>query len=175
MKTRIRISIILAPVALCAVAGNLAAGTLEKIEKFFRPSERVATAAQPTIPQLALVREAGFGTIVNLREPGEYDAASEEKAAADLGFRYVSIPVKTADPRTEQLDAFLKVLADPDVYPVFIHCGSGNRVGAFWMVRRVLVDGWTSEDAEKEARRIGMKSPNLRDFALESIRARRSR
>jgi hypothetical protein len=39
------------------------------------------------------------------------------------------------------------------------------------MIRRVLVDGWTAEDAEKEARQIGMKSPNLKEFALEYIRA----
>lgn len=89
--------------------------------------------------------------------------------AKHLGLLYVSIPVKTAAPKHKQAEAFLKATHDPHMFPLFIHCGSGNRVGAFWMIRRVLVDGWTPERAEDEAKQIGMKSPNLRDFALDYI------
>jgi uncharacterized protein (TIGR01244 family) len=169
--TRVRtIASLLASVLPAALA--LGAGpTVSEIEKYFRPTERTATAAQPTIDQLSAVREEGFRTIINLREPSEHDAQAEEAAARRLGLRYVGIPVRTAAPKSEQVDAFLKVTDDPSIYPVLIHCGSGNRVGAFWMIRRVLVDGWTAEDAEKEARQIGMKSPNLKEFALEYIRA----
>jgi uncharacterized protein (TIGR01244 family) len=160
---------------LLAASAAVSTAALEEIDRFFRATDRVATAAQPTIPQLGEVRDRGFRTIVNLREPEEYDFASEEKAAADLGLRFVSIPVRTTDPKAGQLDLFLRVLEDPSIYPVFIHCGSGNRVGAFWMVRRILVDGWSAEDAETEARRIGMKSPNLKEFALEYLRTRAAR
>ena len=158
-------------VVLGAAACMLAAAGLDEIEKFFRPAEGVATAAQPTTTQLAAVRDQGFRTIVNLRDPGEYDSAAEERSAVALGFRYVSIPVRTSEPKPEEVDAFLKVLADPEIYPVLIHCGSGNRVGAFWFIRRVLVDGWNADDAEKEARQIGMKSPSLKVFALEYLRS----
>lgn len=158
----------LAAAAIAAAADP----SVSQIEKYFSVNERVATAAQPTIPQLAAVREEGFRTVINLREPSEYDAEAERAAALELGLRYVSIPVKTADPKPEQVEAFLDATDDASNYPVLIHCGSGNRVGAFWMIRRVLVDGWKPEDAEKEARQIGMKSANLREFALEYIRAR---
>ena len=141
----------------------------DAIERFYRVNERVATGAQPTVSQIADLEREGFRTIVNLREPSEYDSAAEEAAAREHGVRYVSIPVKTADPKVEQLDAFLNATADPTIYPAFLHCGSGNRVGAFWMVRRVLIDGWSVPDAEKEAVQIGMKSPNLREFALDYI------
>lgn len=156
---------------LPAVLALGASPTVSEIEKCFRPTERVATAGQPKIEQLSAVKEEGFHAIINLREPSEHDAEAEQAAAAKLGLRYISIPVKTADPKPEEVDAFLKATDDPSIYPVFIHCGSGNRVGAFWMIRRVLVDGWTADDAEKEARQIGMKSPNLKEFALEYIRA----
>jgi uncharacterized protein (TIGR01244 family) len=139
------------------------------IDKFHRVDDRVSTGAQPTIPQIAALARQGFRTIVNLREPGEFDAAAEEQTAKDAGIAYVNIPVKTADPKPEQADAVLKVLSDPAAYPVFLHCGSGNRVGAFWMIRRILVDGWTAEAAEKEAVAIGLKSPNLKDFAREYV------
>ena len=140
------------------------------IEKFFRVDDRVSTGAQPTVPQIAALAETGFRTIINLREPSEHDAVAEEAAARRLDLRYTNIPVKTAEPRPEQVDAFLKSLEDPEIFPVFIHCGSGNRVGAFWMIRRVL-DGWTPEAAEREARQIGLKSANLKDFALDYIRS----
>ncbi len=161
-------SVIVAAVTSMAVAGSPG---VSAIEKYFRVNERCATAAQPTIAQLAAVKEEGFRSIINLREPSEYDAAAEQAAAEHLGLRYISIPVKTADPKPEQVDSFLDATDDPSIYPVLIHCGSGNRVGAFWMIRRVLVDGWKPEDAEKEARQIGMKSANLKDFALEYIRS----
>jgi uncharacterized protein (TIGR01244 family) len=146
-------------------------GSAQEIDKFHPVNERVATGAQPTPAQIASLAQEGFRTIVNLREPSEFDASAEEAVARDLGLRYISIPVKTSDPKTEQLDAFLKATADPTIYPAFLHCGSGNRIGAFWMVRRVLTDHWTPEDAEKEARQIGLKSPNLLEFALEYIRS----
>jgi uncharacterized protein (TIGR01244 family) len=155
-------------VGAVAIAAALLAGS-EEIDKFHRVNERVATGGQPTAGQIGDLAGEGFRTIVNLREPSEYDSAAEESAAKGLGLRYISIPVKSADPKAEQLEAFLRATEGPAIYPAFLHCGSGNRVGAFWMVRRVLKDHWTVEDAEKEARQIGMKSPNLRDFALEYI------
>jgi hypothetical protein len=46
------------------------------------------------------------------------------------------------------------------------------------MIRRVLVDGWSVEDAELQAKVIGLKSSSLNEFALDYIRrhetARRS-
>ena len=52
---------------------------------------------------------------------------------------------------------------------MFIHCGSANRVGAFWMIRRVLRDDWEVERAQTEAEQIGMRSPGLVTFALSYI------
>ena len=140
------------------------------IEHFLRVSDRVCTGGQPTAAQLAPLKREGIRTIIALRDPAEYDAPGEAAAAREAGLGYLNIPVRTADPKAEQVVAFLQITADPAVFPAFIHCGSGNRVGAFWMIRRVLVDGWTEEKAEEEARRIGMRSPNLLDFARDYIR-----
>ena len=37
--------------------------------------------------------------------------------------------------------AFLKAVADPANQPAYIHCGSANRVGAMWFIKRVKLDG----------------------------------
>jgi uncharacterized protein (TIGR01244 family) len=156
--------------ALLTVTAAFAAPASSEIDKFFRVNEQVCTGAQPTRDQLAGLKADGVRGIINLREPEEHNVEEEAALARDLGLLYVSIPVRTTAPKDEQVDAFLKAIDDPNIFPLFIHCGSGNRVGAFWMIRRVLVDGWTLEKAEEEAKQIGMKSPNLRDFALDYLR-----
>ena len=148
----------------------LAAIAQEQIDNFLRISDRVCTGGQPTAAQLAPLKREGIRTVIVLRDPAEFDAAAEEAAARQADLGYVNIPVRAADPKDEQVVAFLRVTDDPAIFPVFVHCGSGNRVGAFWMIRRVLVDGWTLEKAEEEARRIGLRSPNLVAFAEDYIR-----
>jgi len=145
-----------------AAAGQQSA---EEISNFLRVSDSVCTGGQPTAEQLAPLKREGVRTIIALRDPSEFDAPAEAAAAAALDLRYVNIPVRAADPKDEQVVAFLELTSEPGVFPAFIHCGSGNRVGAFWMIRRVLVDGWTVEKAEEEGRRIGLRSQNLVDFA----------
>ncbi len=157
---------LLAPV-LAAVAF---AAVETEIEKFHRVDDRVSTGAQPTIPQIAGLAQRGFRTVINLREPSEHDAATEEAAVRDLGLDYVNIPVRTADPKDSQVDAFLQITNDARIYPVFIHCGTANRVAGLWMIRRMLVDGWSTAEAEKEATQIGLKSETLKEFALDYVR-----
>ena len=158
--------------AILLAASPLVAGpSVAEIDKFNTVSDRVATGGQPTVPQIASLAREGFRTILSLREPSEYDAAAEEAAAKEQKLTYVNIPVKTTDPRPEQVDAFLRTMANSRTYPVFIHCASGNRVAAFWMIRRVLVEKWDVEDAEREAKLVGLKSPAMREFALDYIRA----
>jgi uncharacterized protein (TIGR01244 family) len=155
---------------LFTAGAALTAPASSEIDKFFRVNEQVCTGAQPTRDQLASLKAEGIRGIINLREPEEHNIEEEATLAKGLGLLYVSIPVKTAAPKDKQVETFLKETNDPKIFPLFIHCGSGNRVGAFWMIRRVLVDGWTPERAEKEAKQIGMKSPDLRDFALDYLR-----
>jgi protein tyrosine phosphatase (PTP) superfamily phosphohydrolase (DUF442 family) len=155
--------------ALVMAGDRLAAPTSGDIGNFFRVNAQVSTGGQPTREQLATLKAEGVRGIVNLREPEEHNIEEEATLAKDLGLHYISIPVKTAAPKDEQVETFLKVTNDPEIFPLFIHCASANRVGAFWMIRRILVDGWTPERAEAEAKQIGLKSPNLLDFARDYV------
>ncbi len=139
------------------------------IKNFLRVNEHFCTGGQPTIEELARLKAEGIKALINLRRPAEYNAEEEAAKAKELGLRYINIPVNAAEPKDEQADEFLKVTADPQNRPAFIHCASANRVGAFWMIRRVLVDGWKLEDAEAEARKIGLHSPSLIEFAHSYI------
>ena len=67
------------------------------------------------------------------------------------------------------IESFLEAVADPANQPVFIHCGSANRVGAVWMIKRALQDGWALDRARTEAEAIGLRSEALVSFATDYI------
>ena len=135
------------------------------IRDFLRLNDDFCTGAQPRLEHLETLKSQGVKSILNLRVPSEHRAAEEEARAKGLGLRYFNIPVAFGEPKDEQVTAFLKITDDPENRPVFVHCAAGIRVGAFWMMRRVLRDGWSLEKAQKEAELIGLKeSPHLIEF-----------
>jgi uncharacterized protein (TIGR01244 family) len=155
--------------AMASWAGE--AVRVEEIPGYVRVNEVVATGGQPTMPQVLALGAAGFRAILNLREDGEFDSAAEAEAAREAGLIYLRVPVKGSDPNDGEVGEFLRMTDDPANYPIFIHCASGNRVGAFLLIRRVLRDGRTFDEAEGEAVRIGLKSPNLKEFARTYLEA----
>jgi uncharacterized protein (TIGR01244 family) len=140
------------------------------ITNFFRVNAQVCTGGQPSPADLARMKQQGIRAIFNLRRASEHNAAEEESQARALGLRYVHIPVDGTKIQDLQVDAFLRASRDPKNQPAFIHCGSGNRVGGLWLIRRVLVDKWPPEDAEAEAKKIGLREGPVRDFALDYLR-----
>ena len=146
------------------------------IRNFMRVNEQFCTGAQPRLEHLATLKADGIKAIINLRPPSEHRAAEEEAMAKQLGLRYFNIPVVFGDPKEEQVTEFLKITDDAENRPAFIHCAGAVRVGAFWMIRRVLRDGWTVEAAEEEAKKIGLReSPHLNEFARKYIERHRSK
>jgi uncharacterized protein (TIGR01244 family) len=142
------------------------------IQNFLKVNTEFCTGGQPTTAQLADLKAQGINTIINLRTPGEtgFDAAAEEAETKKLGMKYFNIPVSNqAGPKDEQADEFLKLTDDAKNRPVFIHCGSANRVGGFFMIRRVLRDGLTFDAAKSEAQKIGLRSATLEEFAKQYI------
>jgi len=146
------------------------------IFNFTRVSDQYCTGGQPKLEALEKLKSEGVKSIINLRTPGEHRAADEEAKAKELGLKYFNIPVVYRDPKDEQATEFLKITDDPANRPVFIHCTAAIRVGAFWMIRRVLRDGWTVEAAEEEARKIGLReAPHLVEFAKAYIEKHRKK
>lgn len=140
------------------------------IRNFLRIDKEFCTGGQPKLEQLAQLKADGVKTIINLRAPTEHRAAEEEATAKQLGLRYINIPVAFSEPKDEQVAEFLKITDDRANRPAFIHCAGAIRVGAFWMIRRVLRDGWSIEQAEEEAKKIGLReNPHLNEFARNYI------
>ncbi|HEY0765962.1 MAG TPA: PQQ-binding-like beta-propeller repeat protein [Pyrinomonadaceae bacterium] len=145
-----------------------------EIRNFLRVNKDFCTGGQPKLEHLEKLKADGVKSILNLRQPSEHRAAEEEAKAKELGLRYFNIPVAFGNPNEEQVAEFLKITDDPENRPIFIHCTAAIRVGAFWMIRRVLRDGWKVDDAEEEAKKIGLReSPHWNEFARRYIETHR--
>ena len=142
----------------------------QPIRNFLRVNDQFCTGGQPRLEHLEMLKKEGVKAIINLRQTSEHRAAEEEAKAKELGLRYFNIPVVFTDPKDEQVDEFLRITDDVNNRPAFIHCTAAKRVGAFWMIRRVLRDGFTVAEAEKEAEKVGLvESPHLNEFARRYI------
>lgn len=169
-KLFFRISLLLAVSAL-TVAGQASSISARN---FLRINSEVCTSGQPSLEDLSRFKDEGIRAILNLRRLSEDPIlAEEEKKARALGLRYFSIPVDSSNLQEEDADEFLRIVVDEANRPILIHCGSANRVGGFWMIYRVLQDHWSFQEAEEEARRIGLRNPVLADFARKYIEHRR--
>ena len=172
MRARVKMVLSLAAAALATAV--FASVGVESIDNFHRVDTRVAIGGQPTPEEVRALADAGFAAILNLREDAEENDALHARAARESGLQLYRVPVSKTNPTDESVARFLKVTDDETLYPIYIFCAEGNRAAAFWMIRRVMRDGWKLERAEKEAAAAGLASEPMREFALGYI-ARHSR
>ncbi|MDE3155776.1 MAG: hypothetical protein KGN76_11775 [Acidobacteriota bacterium] len=147
--------------------------TVPGIYNYTQVDASVACGGATDPSAIAELKKRGFVSIVNFRlavERGS-DVAGEEAAAKKVGIKYFHLPLNPADPLPSVADAFLKVVTDKANQPVYIHCATASRVGAMWLIKRVLVDGWTIDRATKEAELIGLRGEGLKTFALDYIKS----
>jgi protein tyrosine phosphatase (PTP) superfamily phosphohydrolase (DUF442 family) len=169
-------AVVAAAALLCAGYASAARQEAPPIRNFLRVNKEFCTGGQPRTEHLAKLKEEGVKAIINLRRPSEHRAEEERAEAERLGLRYFNIPVAFGEPKEEQATEFLRLTDDEANRPAFVHCTGAVRVGAFWMIRRVLRDGWTVEDAEKEAEKIGLReAPHLNEFARAYIEKHRKK
>lgn len=110
-----------------------------------QPMEGLVSGGQPSPEQLALARDMGFKTVVNLRTDGEPGSGRDEVEA--LGFSYLWLPIDGAEALTaENALAFAAALEEAQ-RPALVHCGSGNRVGALFALKAFHADGKSAAES----------------------------
>lgn len=146
--------------------------TVPGIVNFTRVDATVACGGATAVAAVPEIKKQGFAAIINFRMANEPDAnvEAEGDAARAAGMKYIHLPFSAGAPDPAVVDAFLKAVADRTNQPVYIHCGTANRVGAMWLIKRVVGDRWTVEKATAEAEAIGLTSPALKTFALDYIK-----
>jgi len=139
------------------------------VTNFARLETTVACGGATKPEAVPELKKMGFASIINLRLPTEAGAMVEEEGAAAkaAGINYFNIPLNGQQPDPAVADKFIATITAKGNEPAYIHCAGGNRAGAMWMIKRLVVDKWDAERAATEATALGMTSPVLKKFAID--------
>ena len=139
------------------------------MEARMKLNEQITVGGQPTEEQLAELKQAGFKTVINLRTEGEENQPLSPEAEAGKvqaqGMEYRHLPVSPQAMGPELVDRFRHELEQLPA-PVFVHCASGMRAGAFSMMHLATQAGWSGDDTLRKAEQMGFecKQPELKEF-----------
>jgi protein tyrosine phosphatase (PTP) superfamily phosphohydrolase (DUF442 family) len=133
----------------------------------------VVTGGQPAQSHLEALKAAGVSVVLNIRPVSEPHPMDEAPAVAALGMEYVNVPVSAADLNDETLTRIRDTLKSNRERSMLFHCASANRVGAALIPYLMLDEGMDEEDAIGLATRVGLRSPELLQWALDYVRRNR--
>ena len=164
--------IALVALVVSSVSAQVKKAEMPGVRNYSRVDATVGCGGAVDPTAMSALRKEGYVSVINLRLANEAgaDVDASRAAAQAAGLKYIHLPFNAAAPDEKVVSDFLKAVADKSNQPVFIHCGSANRVGAVWMIKRVLQDGWAIDRAQTEAEAIGLQNPQLVAFATGYIK-----
>lgn len=125
---------------------------------------RIWFAGQPSEAALKLAAIEGVGLVINLRPDEEMAKVpfDEPGLVAELGMRYVSIPVTPATFSRADVDRFAAEITSTDG-PVLFHCSSSNRCGGLWTVYLMREHGLSWVEALALGKAAGLRRQSMID------------
>jgi len=131
-------------------------------------------AGQPAAEDILILNGAGIKSVLNLRHAAEHKDLDEKQIVQSIDMNYVNVPFSGQAQLTDEVfDAVRNELRTAE-RPLFFHCASANRVGATWLPYRVLDEAVDFEQALREAKEIGLRSPGYLQRAREYIAAQQA-
>jgi protein tyrosine/serine phosphatase len=129
----------------------------EHLPNFHRINENLYRGGQPTAEGIKRLAELGINTIINFRDARE-NVYRERAAAEEQGLNFINLHLSNwFAARDDEIHKIIDVIRNPAHQPVFIHCKRGaDRTGTVVAVYRMLIEGWTASEANREAKRHGI-------------------
>ncbi len=119
---------------------------LEGVPNLHKVSEDLYRSAQPSALGMQKLKQMGIETIVNLRS---FHSDRDEIGFTGLGYEHIYM--KAWHPERKEAVRFLQIVTNLKRTPVLVHCLHGaDRTGAMCALYRIVVQGWTKEQAVKE-------------------------
>jgi protein tyrosine phosphatase (PTP) superfamily phosphohydrolase (DUF442 family) len=140
------------------------------VDNFGQINENYYRGAQPEFEGFKQLRKLGIKTVIDLQEDGPEREPDWVRAA---GMRYFNIPLSSVRPATAPQTAyFLKLVNDPDNWPMYVHCAGGrHRTGEMTAIYRITHDSWTADRAYQEMKQYKYYSfpshGSLKDYVYE--------
>jgi protein tyrosine phosphatase (PTP) superfamily phosphohydrolase (DUF442 family) len=154
---------VVCPLAGCAgtfgrVAGGYPAETgsaprfdLRGLSNLGRVDDGLYRSAQPTAEGFVAAKALGIKTVVNL-----CGCKTDPALAGAAGLEVVEMRTGCGSLDEDLLLRFLRVATDASRRPVLVHCAAGHdRTGTAVAAYRVVVSGWTADQALAEMRAFG--------------------
>ena len=141
----------------------------EEAPNYRKAGEALATSGKPSVETLAKLKDLGFKTAIDLRQPAEGVEAAR-KAVEEQGLTFVSVPISPETFRADDAKKVAAILDDAQAGPVLLYCSSSNRVGGVIAVVEGL-RGKPHDEALAEGKKAGLKSAAMID-AVERVLAK---
>jgi len=137
------------------------------------PIHGIVTGGQPASEHLTALKRAGCEVVIDVREAMEPRPFKTPDTVVQAGLEYVSIPMGHGAVSDETFGRLLDAARQlAGKRPAFVYCNSGNRVGAGLIPYFMLEQGLEEQDAVAQAMRVGLRSAELMEQALEYVRSR---
>lgn len=140
-----------------------------------RVSDRFTVGtAQPDREDLRQLVAEGYRTVINLRTKDEEDQTmtpeEEGEATRAHGLEYVHLPVSSDEMSHSLVDRFREE-ASRRPGPIFVHCASGKRSGAFTMLHLAAEQNIPGDEVVRQAEEMGFEcdTPALEQFVQTYI------
>jgi protein tyrosine/serine phosphatase len=175
---RTLLPVVLAVAALASVASAQQAGVarpaawaqptqLAGVPNLHRIDSHLYRSAQPTPEGMRNLQRLGIKTIVNLRSHH-----SDREALAGTSLRLEEIGMTTWHVDEGGLVRALRMLADPGGGPILVHCQHGaDRTGLVTAMYRIVIQGWSRNEAIREMRDGGYSYHSIWSNLLEYLRS----
>jgi len=121
------------------------------LSNFHQVTTNLYRGAQPNKRGMAELKAMGIKTVMNLRS-----LHSDDDEARGLGLKLQRLHMKPWHSEEEDVVGFLKVAANTNNYPIFVHCQRGaDRTGLVCAMYRVVFEDWAKADAIQEMKEGG--------------------
>mgnify|MGYP005838675011 CR=1 FL=1 len=125
---------------------------LPGVPNFRRVTDDLLRGGQPTATGFRALKAIGVKTIVNVRHYHSDRWMIEPIGGLD----YERMSIKSWSLYGGHVMRFLEVVTDKSRTPVFLHCHDGvGRTGVLCAMYRIVVCGWSREEAIREMREAG--------------------
>jgi uncharacterized protein (TIGR01244 family) len=132
-----------------------------------RLSPSLAVSGTPSNEALASLKEAGFRTAIDLRQPNE-GVPSAREAVEARGLTFVSVPVSPETFSLADAQKVATVLSDEKAAPVLLFCSSSNRAGGVIAVIERM-RGRSKDEALAEGKKAGLRSAAMEKAVLKVL------
>lgn len=131
-----------------------------------RVSNSLYRSAQPSAEGMRNLERLGIKTVVNLRS---FHSDRNELAGTKLAYEHLWM--KAWHPEEKEVVQFLQIVLDEPRTPVLVHCQHGaDRTGTLCAAYRIVVQGWSKDDAIREMTEGGYGFHAIWDNLIQWVR-----